>query len=130
MVPIRTLALDEDHWDKPQEFRPERFLGEGKPGQRTAGCMTCSLQNTPRRPSGPAAKANVKQYAYIPFGAGPRQCPGMKFAMQEAKLTLIRMLQQFRVQADPLLTPKQVGYLESFTIQPDHEVFLRFEPRA
>ena len=44
-------------WDNPDAFDPSRFLGE--------------------------RRERIDRFAYIPFGAGPRVCIGMAFAMQE-----------------------------------------------
>ena len=35
--------------------------------------------------------------AYMAFGAGPRNCIGMRFALMQAKMVLINMLQRFNV---------------------------------
>jgi len=73
-----------DYWDAPTEFRPERFEDDD----------------------------NIPDYAYFPFGGGPRVCIGASFAMMEAVLLLATMAQQFRwtllkeqtVTPEPLLT--------------------------
>ncbi len=61
-----------DLWDEPDTFRPERFL--------------------------PEAVARRPKHAYLPFGAGQRQCIGSNFAMLEATLVLARVLQTYRLE--------------------------------
>jgi cytochrome P450 len=58
-------------WDKPDEFRPERFL----PG------------HAPDRP----------KFAYFPFGGGPRVCIGNTFALMEGALVLAALVQRFQL---------------------------------
>ena len=60
---LATYAIqrDERWWDAPDEFRPERWD-----------------DTDPFRP----------EYAYVPFGGGPRHCIGMRFAMTELQLAL------------------------------------------
>ena len=62
-------------WDDPDYFDPERFA----PGRREA----------------------IHRFAYIPFGAGPRVCIGMGFAMQEALIILAAILRRFRLDLVP-----------------------------
>lgn len=57
-------------WSDPDRFKPERFL----PGRREL----------------------IPRYAYLPFGAGPRVCLGMGFAMQEAVVVLATLIKHLR----------------------------------
>ncbi|PNJ12159.1 cytochrome P450 3A43 isoform X2 [Pongo abelii] len=69
MVPIYALHHDPKYWTEPEKFCPERF----------------SKKN----------KDSIDPYRYIPFGAGPRNCIGMRFALTNIKLAVIRALQNF-----------------------------------
>jgi cytochrome P450 len=62
-------------WDEPLVFDPRRFL----PGRREG----------------------IRRFSYLPFGAGPRICIGMNFAMQEAVILLAHLLTSFRFALAP-----------------------------
>ncbi|XP_012541825.2 cytochrome P450 9e2-like [Monomorium pharaonis] len=64
--PVYGLHRDPKYFQKPDEFRPERFLDENKKGINSA--------------------------AYIPFGLGPRMCIGNRFALLETKVVLFHLL--------------------------------------
>ncbi|XP_005413824.1 PREDICTED: cytochrome P450 3A11-like isoform X3 [Chinchilla lanigera] len=72
MVPIFVLHHDPKHWQNSEDFRPERF----------------SKKN----------KENIEPYTYMPFGAGPRNCIGMRFALMNIKLAVTKVLQNFSLQ--------------------------------
>lgn len=69
MIAPWLLHRARDLWDRPNHFLPERFL----------------------------ADARINPFAFIPFAAGPRICPGMNFGQDEAALCLAVLAQRFDV---------------------------------
>ena len=63
------------YWQDPERFDPERF----------------SPERSKDRP----------QYAYFPFGGGPRQCIGKFFAFMEAQMILATLAQRYRLRMVP-----------------------------
>jgi cytochrome P450 len=47
--------------------------------------------------SGPAV-GDRPEYAYFPFGGGPRHCIGMRFARQELRLATATLLRRVRLE--------------------------------
>jgi cytochrome P450 len=64
-----------DFWDHPEVFDPDRFSPENSAGQH--------------------------KFAYIPFGAGPRQCIGNHFGVLEASLIIASIVQRFELHLMP-----------------------------
>ena len=46
----------------------------------------------------PEAKADRNPYVYLPFGHGPRNCIGMRFAQMEMNIILARLLKEFKLE--------------------------------
>jgi cytochrome P450 len=63
------------YWDRPDHFNPLRFL--------------------------PEEAAKRPQYAFFPFGGGPRRCIGFRFAMLEGQLIIATLAQSFRTRLKP-----------------------------
>jgi cytochrome P450 len=66
------LHRSADHWDRPDDFLPERFT--------------------------PEASAGRHRFAYLPFSAGPRFCIGAGFAMTEMAMHLSMVASRLRLQ--------------------------------
>ena len=102
-VLISPWVLHRHHtlWEEPELFDPERFA----PGRKEA----------------------IHRFAYLPFGGGPRICIGMAFAVQEAMLLLVTVLQRYRltvregVEATPNAT---------ITLRPEGGLPMRVERRT
>ena len=44
----------------------------------------------------PEAKQERSPFSYMPFGLGPRQCIGMRLALMQIKLAMVKLIQKFR----------------------------------
>ena len=94
-VSFYELHRNPKYWENPDEFDPERFLGDQK-------------------------KLSM-QYFY-PFGAGPRMCIGSGFAIYEMCLTISQIIKKYVIKSNknsiefnPLITLKPVGVEVSFS---------------
>lgn len=47
------------------------------------------------------AERKKNRKGFFTFGHGPRVCPGSRFAVNEIKLALIRILQNFTIELEP-----------------------------
>nr|XP_033818973.1 cytochrome P450 3A29-like isoform X2 [Geotrypetes seraphini] len=103
MVPVFAIHRDPEYWPEPEEFRPERFSKENKD--------------------------SVDPYTFLPFGAGPRNCIGMRFALLIMKAAMAVLLQNFSFQTTkdtqvPLELDSK-GFL-----QPKKPIELKLVPRT
>ncbi len=89
------LHRNPKYWSNPDEFIPERFLGDQK---------------------------KLSMPYFYPFGAGPRMCIGAGFAMYEMCLAISQIVKRYQIKAEnsviefnPLVTLKPVNVEVSFS---------------
>jgi len=101
LMPIYAIHRHARRWEKPDAFDPQRFA--------------------------PEAESRIPRYQYMPFGAGPRVCIGMSFAMMEATAMLATLLQHARFEPVEGEEPVPVARV---TLIPRDGMKLRVTPRA
>ncbi|XP_054713411.1 cytochrome P450 3A8-like isoform X1 [Uloborus diversus] len=94
VVTIPTCAMHKDPklFPNPEKFDPDRFSAE--------------------------ERAKRDQYTYMPFGSGPRNCVGMRFALMEIKVCLAFILSNFRVKKCPQTQVPLEFYIGQQLLQP------------
>ena len=83
-IPTYGIHHSPEYYPEPERFWPERFMPENK--------------------------HKLIPYAYLPFGQGPRNCIGMRFAYQEIKLCLAKIVPKFQFSSIPGQTPDQLNW--------------------
>ncbi|XP_054487008.2 thromboxane-A synthase [Agelaius phoeniceus] len=101
-IAVGHLHHNPEFWPDPEKFIPERFTEE--------------------------AKKERHPFAYLPFGAGPRGCLGMKMGLLETKITLLRILQKFKFKTCPE-TEIPLQLKSKATLGPKNGVYIVLESR-
>jgi cytochrome P450 len=101
-VLTRAQALDATKFADPTAFRPERWMPDEAPGAHVAS-------------------------ANIPFGSGPRICPGRTLALLEMRVVLATIFRSFDVER--VGAPEDVSELFAFAVGPKG-LRLRLKKRA
>ncbi|CAD6246294.1 unnamed protein product [Miscanthus lutarioriparius] len=73
------LGRDPASWDRAEEFMPERFLEQEGSGSEAAA--TPDMKGT--------------DFAFLPFGAGRRICPGINFGIATTEIMLANLMYHF-----------------------------------
>jgi len=87
-------------WDEPRAFKADRF--------RTLGGADASNR-------------------FLPFGSGPRACPGSRFAMAEMQALVTGIVRQFQLRP---LAGRRATPLGNLTTRPNREIYVALEPLA
>uniref|UniRef100_A0A2M3ZKN3 Putative cytochrome n=1 Tax=Anopheles braziliensis TaxID=58242 RepID=A0A2M3ZKN3_9DIPT len=102
-IPVAGLHYDPRYYPDPDRFDPERF----------------NEQN----------RQKLHPAVYLPFGIGPRNCIGSRFALMEVKAIVYHLLQSFRFERTEK-TPVPMRLVKGFTtLQATDGVHLKLVPR-
>ncbi|CAG9766611.1 unnamed protein product [Ceutorhynchus assimilis] len=99
VIPILALGRDPDYFPNPDQFDPERFNAENK--------------------------QNINQYAYLPFGEGPRNCIAKRFGLMQTSIGLIQVLKDYKVSISPKTKMPLTLKKGLFLMQPNETLYLR-----
>jgi cytochrome P450 len=102
---LRRDSVSESHLPRAAAFEPERWLVDGGPGQAAASAKRLSM----------------------PFGAGPRICPGRYLALLEMKMAMAVLLGRFDITSVDTVDGQEPREQLAFTMTP---VGLRMRLRA
>ncbi|XP_042336762.1 cytochrome P450 3A29-like [Sceloporus undulatus] len=97
------LHRNPEYWPDPEEYRPERFSKENK--------------------------ESLNPYVYLPFGAGPRNCIGMRFALLVLKVAVVVLLQKFSFRTCKE-TPIPLEVAGTVFLEPKRPIKLKLVPRT
>jgi cytochrome P450 family 6 len=95
-IPIYALSHDENFFDDPWTFKPERF------------------ENVP------------ENIAHMPFGIGPRSCIGKRFALIQVKTAICKILKSFRVEMSEKSPKSIKIHKRATFIQAEEDIYLNF----
>ncbi|XP_021914797.1 probable cytochrome P450 49a1 isoform X1 [Zootermopsis nevadensis] len=112
LIPAGTLvsafnsvtSLDEKYFVEPLKYQPERWLRDSS-----------------------ARKGHP--FASLPFGYGPRMCPGQRLAEQQMVLLLAEVLRKYKLESAQQ-TPDPVGMVYRMNRVPDRPINLCFRNRG
>ncbi|XP_021952885.1 cytochrome P450 9e2 [Folsomia candida] len=101
-IHIYGIHHDEEYYPEPEKFDPERFSPENR--------------------------GKINTYAFLPFGQGPRNCIGMRFALTEVKLAIAQLVHNFDIEPSRKTTIP-MEYHDAGSLKPKNGMWLSLKRR-
>ncbi|XP_031500307.1 cytochrome P450 97B2, chloroplastic [Nymphaea colorata] len=123
-ISVYNLHRSPYFWDNPNDFYPERFL-EFKESQGIRGWAGFDPK---RSPGALYPNEVISDFAFLPFGGGPRKCLGDQFALLESTVALSLLLQKFDVELRG--SPESVELVTGATIHTKNGLWCKLKKRS
>ncbi|XP_077284623.1 cytochrome P450 9e2-like [Arctopsyche grandis] len=104
LFPAYSIQRDAQYFENPETFDPERFSDENK--------------------------HKIKPFTYMPFGLGPRNCIGSRFALMETKAVIFFLLAKFNFVPTAKTPIPLVLSTVNLNLNAEKGFWLGFEPRV
>ncbi|XP_062153458.1 cytochrome P450 97B2, chloroplastic [Alnus glutinosa] len=111
-------------WDRPHEFEPERFLVQKK----SEGIEGWAGFDPSRSAGALYPNEIISDFAFLPFGGGPRKCIGDQFALMESTVALAMLLQKFDVELKG--SPESVELVTGATMHTKNGLWCKLRKRG
>uniref|UniRef100_A0A2A4JJD6 unspecific monooxygenase n=1 Tax=Heliothis virescens TaxID=7102 RepID=A0A2A4JJD6_HELVI len=103
VIPAWSFHHDPEYFPDPYKFDPERFSEENK--------------------------HKIKPFSYMPFGLGPRNCIGSRFALCEVKVMTYQLIQQMELSPCEKTCIPVVLSKDTFNLKAEGGNYIRFKLR-
>lgn len=91
VIPVYSLHMDPEYFPNPEKFDPDRFS-----------------------PENGGAKAYMERGVFMPFGQGPRICPGNRFAYAQSKIGIAALVKNFEISVNPKSPKEYIMHPQAF----------------
>lgn len=125
-IAVYNIHRDERYWPNPDLFDPERF----KKAYKNPDIPEWKGYDPEAWKGRLYPDENACDYAFLPFGAGPRRCLGDMFATIEGTIALAMFLRRFEFDfAAPTPRPEDVGAATGATIHTKNGLWMTLKKR-
>ncbi|KAH1129327.1 hypothetical protein J1N35_000705 [Gossypium stocksii] len=123
-ISVYNLHRSPYFWDQPHDFVPERFQLQ----KESEGIEGWAGFDPSRSPGALYPNEIISDFAFLPFGGGPRKCVGDQFALMESTVALAMLLQKFDVELRG--SPESVELVTGATIHTKNGLWCKLKRRS